>query len=1563
MNSRRIHLPPLSSTLPPIAGFTLTQYASSFTRLLVLGICLSFVCGVPLGDPNSTTFYTDTKGSPTTSPLVPGPPSTPNIPLTPPSKAAPTPGGDEGISSGGEKYDPPFHAPGLTDEELDETWYETPNTIKIGVLLPFSPANDTSYRRTYARVSLSVLRMAVRDVNEQQVVPGINISLVVRDSQRPLPETNVSGGAAAISATARLLAQDVGAVVGDIVSELTATEAILTSSIGVPQCSFSTCEKSFSGWCEKRNIEMMKVAIPLPDDPSHFSYFARGPIKAVKNSNARIHVLIASRPNQTPLLDAIRQNGLFDKDHVWLTSVDLSDSIARLQNPSDFNGLIMADALWDMPDLPAFDRFATNWRNLATKKYPDSGTSKLTWHETFAYTCVQVLTEGYKAGFPMQLCATKCWHGKRRQDLTLRFLGARTYDTPIGNFTVSKNGDPANVRATIVSFQNYTSVPNGVYVDGRLSITTIRFKGGPTDVPQDAPSWDELKPARDGPFGLTMLILCSLLMLAILCTTVIVLVNRDNIIIKSASPPFCILELFGLALTLSWVYMRGGVPSQGVCRVGLMVNVVGLTINLSALVVKNYRIYRIFNSVSVINHAVSNKYLLRVVATPVLILLIPAIIHCFVNNQLPVLVRTNDRDFWVECSANSPQYAWAVVIGIIPTTMILFGIYLAFKTRNVTRLWNEARSIAITIYLVTFFVIIIIIVQIFPDNLYEVTYHVTMVCVFVGSLLVYLILFYPKLRDLWLHKRGLHVAAGRDTVMMGGVIGAGPGTQGSIINNHTFSGPTRNGEKRIDTMGAGASSGSDGISIDSTEPHKNLNISDLVSSYPFGQLSGENSNTLTSPIHRPTNYGQSSLMHRGGGQRNSRGQDHESLEMDDLEVTEMKQLPPPQSSHSALQKGNVGNKSNRTGHNITAASNNEKLQKVVAGVPTPAMSGYDTFGRLSNLRTSRDVQPTDLHEILMASSSRPNDSGGGRYNGMLSVGATAPPLSSFKSVHRSSASSLESLVTSHRPGSGSLRSGMHSLRETRVVVPVQRQRWYIVQFLAQWRMSRIVFVPYSKLLIIVDLERETSESLILHSIEPGYFHKDDQIEPAYRDRSSTSETVTNPNNKIPETLDVINPTMLAGGIRSSLEAATQNQPRHQIEGIPAGVGTTRRRFADIVSLPCENSTPVSTSAGAPTGNDPAPLPETSAIGEAYASRFKRRLSRLNSVTHFPFRIGPDHESAEGTRESDDGTEGIEGIMSGYIVRAISIHNQCWKVQLPDQETMDRWIDIGQQIKDENWITRPINQGRRDGRGGSGRAMSRRQSSLDGGPSNLRPGGGSGMLPGTSDDSRYELGHRPKYGETTTIAFEQQNAQRPFRNKRKFRQEFRQSYRHWCEYQHSVASLNREFTFLEKASPNWILSPFQGPPFQATNICFRRHSTAPSVSLTSDIAPGTTTMSRRPECDPSPKADPKGLSRDKVNQVQEPSTHDLEQAGIREALAEINITYENGQHATYQGDHQPSLSAPSGHDHYRQRKSFNNMQCNFNRKQSLGGVFQTVHGDSTVRKSSYGGRETGTVLVS
>ncbi|KAG0378076.1 hypothetical protein BGX24_004803 [Mortierella sp. AD032] len=454
-------------------------------------------------------------------------------------------------------YDPPYRIPGLTQDEFEETWYGEHDTIKIGVLLPFSPNPQYPYMTPLSRISLSVLRMAVRDMNERKVIPGMNMSLVVRDSQQHIPGTNVSGGAAAISATTRVIGIGVGGVIGDIASDLTTAEAIMTSSVGIPQCSFAsynmdtTLLSSFvylfrsvpgvSKYIEAlalvvKHFEWTKVSIIHTSDipgilGRNIIDVARSVIRSLKNSDTRIHVLAAPRAVQIPLLEAIRDIGLFHPDHVWLTTIDLTDSISRLPNSADFNGLIMADALWDMPGVPEYDRFVTNWLSLNPDEYPKSGSPMLTWHETFAYTCIQVFAEAYKGLVENAMALTnvtvrdrllgEILKGKRSQDLTLKYLGSRTYSTPIGNFTVSKGGEAIKTAISISSFQNSDSIPHGRAINDQLSIFNhIIFNDGSTTPPSDAPRWE--------------VVLTSLLMFAIACTAIIVVIYRENIVIKSA---------------------------------------------------------------------------------------------------------------------------------------------------------------------------------------------------------------------------------------------------------------------------------------------------------------------------------------------------------------------------------------------------------------------------------------------------------------------------------------------------------------------------------------------------------------------------------------------------------------------------------------------------------------------------------------------------------------------------------------------------------------------------------------------------------------------------------------------------------------------------------------------------------------------------------------------------------------------------------------------------------------------------------------------------------------------
>lgn len=163
-----------------------------------------------------------------------------------------------------------------------------------------------------------------------------------------------------------------------------------------------------------------------------------------------------------------------------------------------------------------------------------------------------------------------------------------------------------------------------------------------------------------------------------------------------------------------------------------------------------------------------------------------------------------------------------------------------------------------------------------------------------------------------------------------------------------------------------------------------------------------------------------------------------------------------------------------------------------------------------------------------------------------------------------------------------------------MTAPVQRQRWYVMRFLAQWRMSKIIFVPYSKLLVIVDvslhvapfgcftiiayfsrwrrfnffsfftiswarkkLETEKSESLIVHTIEKGY---------SASDYWTTTEEAQHINTTIYPTDGLMVPAPLHGGaqlppIRSHHLSQQQQQQQQQ------GGRSTPSPFAHPTALP------------------------------------------------------------------------------------------------------------------------------------------------------------------------------------------------------------------------------------------------------------------------------------------------------------------------------------------------------------------------------------------------------------
>lgn len=58
------------------------------------------------------------------------------------------------------------------------------------------------------RKAISTIRMAVNEINEEKIIPGLNMSILIRDSQDPSLYTS-TGGSAAISGAGKLISAKV----------------------------------------------------------------------------------------------------------------------------------------------------------------------------------------------------------------------------------------------------------------------------------------------------------------------------------------------------------------------------------------------------------------------------------------------------------------------------------------------------------------------------------------------------------------------------------------------------------------------------------------------------------------------------------------------------------------------------------------------------------------------------------------------------------------------------------------------------------------------------------------------------------------------------------------------------------------------------------------------------------------------------------------------------------------------------------------------------------------------------------------------------------------------------------------------------------------------------------------------------------------------------------------------------------------------------------------------------------------------------------------------------------
>eukprot|EP01104_Vermistella_antarctica_P020502 TRINITY_DN8786_c0_g1_i1.p1 TRINITY_DN8786_c0_g1~~TRINITY_DN8786_c0_g1_i1.p1 ORF type:complete len:1027 (+),score=261.18 TRINITY_DN8786_c0_g1_i1:380-3460(+) len=233
-------------------------------------------------------------------------------------------------------------------------------------------------------------------------------------------------------------------------------------------------------------------------------------------------------------------------------------------------------------------------------------------------------------------------------------------------------------------------------------------------------------------------------MLLCLCTFPIIFIYRDRKAISYASPIFSYIILIGLIIAYAAVYPFIVEPTDAACIVRPVLFLLAFAIVLTPLIVRNYRLWKLFSNKGYKVLTISNVQLL--VATAIIVAMEICIIILWLAWSTPSWHWHYDDDTDDEriktCTSDHTDVMLGIAAGF-NGIMILCALFLAFKTRGVAEGFNEAKFVAIIIYAIAFASVLLFPLVILTD---DPSFRIALTCtgLVVCATIVYLCLFVNK---------------------------------------------------------------------------------------------------------------------------------------------------------------------------------------------------------------------------------------------------------------------------------------------------------------------------------------------------------------------------------------------------------------------------------------------------------------------------------------------------------------------------------------------------------------------------------------------------------------------------------------------------------------------------------------------------------------------------------------------------------------------------------------------------------------------------------------------------
>ncbi|KAM9964217.1 hypothetical protein ACTFIW_005878 [Dictyostelium discoideum] len=233
-----------------------------------------------------------------------------------------------------------------------------------------------------------------------------------------------------------------------------------------------------------------------------------------------------------------------------------------------------------------------------------------------------------------------------------------------------------------------------------------------------------------------------------LISMIIVIIFKEAKVIKSSSPIFCLLILFGCVIIFVGCIMFARSPTDGSCRSRVWLLSLGYTIFLGNLMVKNWRIWLLFDNPKLKKRAITNwklyPWVSGIVIIDIVILSIWQALGDIVAESRTGIDSLTKYEYRNVCASSDQGSIALYLLLVFHGLILLVACFISFKIKVVDiEEFNESKPITTSVYIITFCLFIVIPIMVSSPT---VTTQTTIICIcaLITTMLSIILLFGTK---------------------------------------------------------------------------------------------------------------------------------------------------------------------------------------------------------------------------------------------------------------------------------------------------------------------------------------------------------------------------------------------------------------------------------------------------------------------------------------------------------------------------------------------------------------------------------------------------------------------------------------------------------------------------------------------------------------------------------------------------------------------------------------------------------------------------------------------------